>query len=73
LWTTEPRFRRQHGAIANQLKKAMAVADIKFGQWFSKQASTSLSMKVVMPADAHAAVNISVPVICIEQYQGQKG
>jgi hypothetical protein len=25
-----------------------------------------------MPADAHAAVKISVPVICIEQHQGQK-
>jgi hypothetical protein len=29
-------------------------------------------MKVVMPADAHAAVKVSPAVICREQHAGQK-
>jgi hypothetical protein len=62
----------QQGAITNELRKAMAVADMKFGQRLSSQNSRSALMRTVMPAAADAALKVSAPVICREHHQGQK-
>lgn len=42
----------------------MAVAVSKVVQWFCEQMLRSLPIKTVMPADAQAAANVSVEVIC---------
>lgn len=47
--------------------KAMAVAVSNCTQWFWEQLWRSLSIRTVMPAEAHAAANIRVDVICKEK------
>lgn len=44
--------------------KAMAVAVSKLVQGLSEQMLRSLPIRTVMPADAQAAANVSVYVIC---------
>lgn len=58
------RLKRQDGAIANQVKKAMEVEAMKLGQWFSAHIIRSLLMRMVMPADPLAAAKVSAPVTC---------
>lgn len=56
------RLKRQDGAIANQLRKAMAVAAMKLGQWFSEHSIRSSLMRMVTPADALAAAQVAAPM-----------
>lgn len=51
------------GNAVNQLINAMAVAVSNCTQWFLLQLSRSLSIRTVMPAEAHAAANVRVDVI----------
>lgn len=44
--------------------KARPVAVSNSTQWFCEQISRSLSISTVMPADAQAAANMRVDVIC---------
>ena len=46
--------------------KAMPVAVSNCTQWFCEQLPRSLSMRIVMPADAQAAANVRVEVTCME-------
>lgn len=52
--------------MANQLMKAIAVAVSNLVQWFKAHLLRSLPIRTVIPADAQAAVNVRVDVICIE-------
>ena len=61
-WTAVQRFPIKAGARASQLKKAMAVAFMKLAQGFTEQAPKSLERRVVIAADPHAALKISVPL-----------
>lgn len=63
LEAIDQKFKIQDGASANQLMKAIAVAVSKLAQWFSAHMLRSLPMRTVIPADAHAAPKVSVPVI----------
>lgn len=58
------KFKRKDGEAANQLINAMAVAVSNLLQWFSAQSFRSLPISTVIPAEAHAAANVSVEVIC---------
>jgi hypothetical protein len=58
------KFNKKDGETANQLINAMAVAVSNLEQWFSAQSFRSLPISTVIPADAQAAVNVSVEVIC---------
>jgi hypothetical protein len=69
LEATDQKFKTHDGASANQLMKAIAVAVIKLAQWLPAHISRSLPMRTVMPADAHAAPKVSVPVI-YREHQG---
>lgn len=60
----DQKFKRKEGNAANQLMKAIAVAVSNCKQWFLEQPWRSLSIRTVMPAEAHAAANVSVDVIC---------
>lgn len=55
---------KKEGDAANQLKNAIAVADINLVQWFTLHFSRSLLIRTVIPADAQAAANVRVEVIC---------
>lgn len=61
----DQKFSRNEGTVVNQHMNAMPVAVSNCTQWFSEQLPRSLSMSTVMPADAHAAANISVEVTCM--------
>lgn len=50
--------------MANQLRKAIPVATSNVLQWFTAHFRRSLPMRTVMPADAQAAANVRVDVIC---------
>lgn len=52
--------------MVNQQMKAMPVAVSNCTQWFCEQFPRSLSIRIVMPADAHAAANVSVDVTCMQ-------
>lgn len=60
----DQKFSRKDGDTANQLRKAMAVADMNLVQWFTLHLSRSFPMRTVIPADAQAAANVRVEVIC---------
>jgi hypothetical protein len=60
----DQKFRRNDGDTENQLIKAIAVAVSNLVQWFTPHLLRSLPMRTVMPADAHAAANVRVDVIC---------
>lgn len=64
---SDQKFRRNDGETANQLRKAIAVAVSNLVQWFTAQLSRSLPIRTVIPADAQAAANVSVEVICTFQ------
>lgn len=59
----DQKFKKNDGDTANQLKKAIDVADMNLLQWFISHLFRSLLMRTVMPAHAHAAANVSVDVI----------
>ena len=65
------KLKRNVSASANQLKKANATAVINLAQGLPAHISISLPMRTVTPADAHAALKVSDPVICRKQ-QGPK-
>lgn len=60
---SDQKFNRKDGDTANQLMKAIAVAVSNLVQWFTAHLSRSLPIRTVIPADAHAAANVSVDVI----------
>ena len=60
----DQKFSRKEGETENQLIKAIAVAVSNLVQWFMAHLLRSLPMSTVMPADAHAAANVRVDVIC---------
>ena len=61
---SDQKFKRNEGNAVNQLMKAIAIAVSNCGQWFRAQLSRSLSIRTVMPAEAQAAANVRVDVIC---------
>ena len=61
---SDQKFKKKDGETANQLMKAIAVAVSNLVQGFMAHLSISFSMRTVIPADAHAAENVSVEVIC---------
>lgn len=65
------KLRIKEGDTANQLMKAIAVAVSNLVQWFTLHLSRSL-MSTVMPADADAAANVRVDVICKQQISEMK-
>lgn len=58
------KFKRNEGETVNQLINAMAVAVSNLAQWFCAQSFRSLPIRTVIPADAQAAANVRVEVIC---------
>lgn len=60
----DQKFKRNEGETENQLRKAIAVADSNWAQWFTPHLLRSLPMRTVIPADEHAAENVRVDVIC---------
>lgn len=58
------KFMRNDSEAVNQLRKAMAVAVSNCAQWFCEHSPRSLPIRTVMPAEAQAAANVSVEVIC---------
>ena len=58
------KFKINEGEAANQLINAIAVAVSNLLQWFCAQSFKSLPMRTVIPAEAQAAENVSVEVIC---------
>lgn len=60
----DQKFNRKDGDMANQLIKAIAVAVSNLVQWFMAHLSRSLPIRTVIPADAQAAANVRVEVIC---------
>lgn len=58
------KFKINEGEAANQLINAMAVAVSNRLQWFCAQSFRSLPIRTVIPAEAQAAENVSVEVIC---------
>lgn len=64
----DQKFSRNEGDTANQHRKAMAVADMNLVQWLRLHLSRSFPMRTVIPADAQAAANVRVEVICSRQY-----
>lgn len=60
----DQKFKTKEGDTENQLIKAMAVAVSNLVQWFKLHLLRSLPIRTVMPADAHAAANVRVDVIC---------
>lgn len=60
----DQKFKRKEGDTENQLIKAMAVAVSNLVQWFKLHLLRSLPTRTLMPADAHAAANVIVDVIC---------
>lgn len=63
----DQKFKRKDGDMAKQLIKAIAVAVSNLVQWFTAHLLRSLRMRTVMPADAQAAANVRVDVICIKR------
>ena len=61
------KFKRNDGETANQLINAMAVAVSNLVQWFCLQSFRSFPIRTVIPADAQAAANVSVEVICSDK------
>lgn len=61
---SDQKLKRKDGKATNQLMNAIAVAVSNCAQWFREQLERSLSIRTVMPADAHAAANMRVEVIC---------
>lgn len=64
---SDQKFKRKDGDTANQLIKAIAVAVSNLLQWFTSHLLRSLAMRTVIPAEAHAAANVSVDVICMKR------
>lgn len=60
----DQKFKIKEGETANQLINAIAVAVSNLVQWFTAQSFISLPIRTVIPADAQAAANVSVEVIC---------
>lgn len=60
----DQKFKRKEGETANQLMKAIAVADSNCAQWFTPHLLRSLPIRTVIPADEHAAENVRVDVTC---------
>lgn len=67
LDASDQKLSRKDGNEVNQLMKAMAVAVSNCAQWLRAQLPRSLSIKTVMPAEAQAAANVRVDVICSEK------
>ena len=61
---SDQKFKRNEGNAVNQLMKAIAVEVSNCAQWLCAQLSRSLSIRTVMPAEAQAAANVRVDVIC---------
>ena len=61
---SDQKFKRKDGNEVNHVIKAMAVAVSNCAQWLRAQLRRSLSIRTVMPAEAHAAANVRVDVIC---------
>ena len=55
---------RKDGVIANQLIKAMAVAVSNLVQSLTEHLFRSFPTRTVIPADAQAAENVRVDMIC---------
>jgi hypothetical protein len=66
-----PKLKRKDGTSANQLRKAIATAVINLAQGLRAHICISLPMRQVTPADAHAALRITDPVI-YRKHQGEK-
>lgn len=60
----DQKFKIKDGVTAIQLINAIAVAVSNLEQWLSSQSFMSLPIRTVIPADAQAAANVSVEVIC---------
>ena len=69
--TTSTKLKRKDGTSAHQLMKAIVTAVLNLKQGRASQYFTSLSIRIVMPADAHAALKVTVPVI-YRKHQGEK-
>lgn len=67
----DQKFKKNEGETENQLIKAIAVEVSNLVQWFCAQLFKSLLIRTVIPADAQAAANVSVDVICIFKKQTQ--
>lgn len=63
---SDQKFRRKDGTVVNQQIKAIPVAVSNCTQWLCAQLSRSLSIRIVMPADAQAAANVRVEVTCMD-------
>lgn len=59
----DQKLRKKEGDTANQLMKAIAVAVSNLVQCLTSHLSISLK-STVMPADADAAANVTMHVIC---------
>lgn len=66
---SDQKFKRNDGNAVNQDMKAMAVAVSNCAQWLWAQLSRSLSIRTVIPAEAQAAANVRVDVICSSKWQ----
>lgn len=64
LDANDQKFNIKDGDKENQLIKAIAVAVSNLVQWFKAHLLRSLSIRTVIPADAQAAANVRVEVIC---------
>jgi hypothetical protein len=69
LEAMKPKLKRNDGASANQLRKAIATAVINNAQGLPAHIPTSVPMRTVTPAAAHAALKVSDPVIYMK-HQG---
>lgn len=58
----DQKFKKKDGETANQLIKAIAVADMNLLQWFMSHLLRSLLIRTVIPAHAHAAAKVIVDV-----------
>ena len=61
------KFKMKTGKTANQLMKAIAVADSYLAKWFTVHWLRSLPIRTMTPADAHAEANVRVNMICIQK------
>lgn len=68
LDANDQKLKKKDGDTANQLRKAIAVADMNLLQWFTPHLLRSLLIRTVIPAHEHAAAKVRVDVICDRIY-----
>lgn len=59
------KFKQKDGETVNPLKRAIAVAESNLEQGFTECLGRYFPIRMEAPADAHAAENVSVEMICI--------